>query len=189
MPSLQLDAEPCLGGFHETIGGTALAEVTDFAIVSIAIPQGGDAAFEAALAKAYDLKRPAPGRSTLSSDGSARCLWTSADQLFLLLEDSSPNAAADVRKELGGTAYVTLQSDNWVALHLAGEKARDALERICPIDLHPAAFAEGQVARTAMEHMGAFVLRNGVDSYLLLSASSSALSFLHAVETSLRNVA
>jgi len=39
-----------------------------------------------------------------------------------------------------------------------------------------------------MEHMGAIVLRDGPDSFLLLSASSTARSYLHAVEISLRNV-
>jgi sarcosine oxidase subunit gamma len=40
-----------------------------------------------------------------------------------------------------------------------------------------------------MEHLGVLILRSGDDEYLLLSASSSARSFLHAVETSLRNIA
>lgn len=188
MPSLQLTPEPFLGGFHETIDGTALAEVTDLAIVSIAIPLGGDEAFEAALSEAYGVERPLPGRSVLSVDGLTRFLWTSPDQLFLLFESTSPSAAEDVGKKLGDTAYVTLQSDNWAVLRLSGDRARDALERICPIDLHPAAFAEGQIARTAMEHMGTFILRDGPSSFLLMSASSSAGCFLHAVKTSLENL-
>lgn len=189
MPELQLKAEPRLGGYQASLGGTELAEVTDLAIVSIAIPLDGEAAFEAALAKAYGADRPAPGRSVLSSDGRTRFLWTAPDQLFALFEDQGPKAADQVRTRLGGKAYVTLQSDNWVALRLAGGRAREALERICPIDLHPSVFAEGRIARTAMEHMGAFVLCEGIHAFLLLSASSSAESFLHAVETSLHNVA
>ena len=43
-------------------------------------------------------------------------------------------------------------------------------------------------ARTVMEHLGVLILRTGEDDYLLLSASSSAKSFLHAVEVSLTNV-
>ncbi|MEZ5931599.1 MAG: sarcosine oxidase subunit gamma family protein [Alphaproteobacteria bacterium] len=189
MLDLALKAEPRLGGFQNNVGGTELAEVTDLAIVSIAVPLDGEAAFDAALSKAYGTERPAPGQSALSPDGQTRFLWTAPDQLFALFEDTSPKAADDVRERLGGKAYVTLQSDNWVALRLAGGMARVALERICPIDLHPSAFGEGHVARTAMEHMGAFVLREGIHSFLLLSASSSAESFLHAVETSLKNVA
>jgi sarcosine oxidase subunit gamma len=185
---LALKAEPRLGGFHDNVGGTELVEMTDLAIVSIAVPLDGEAAFEAALSKAYGAEKPAPGQSVLSSDGQTRFLWTAPDQLFALFEETSPKAADDVRERLGGAGYVTLQSDNWVALRLTGGMARAALERICPIDLHPSVFTEGLVARTAMEHMGAFVLCEGLHSFLLLSASSSAESFLHAVETSLKNV-
>lgn len=188
MPDIQLRPEPFLDGFQATIGGTDLTEVTDLAIVSIAVPLGGEAAFDAALDKVFGIERPAPGQSVLAADGQSRFFWTSPDQLFLLTVEMSPWAADDVRKKLGDTAYVTLQSDNWVALRLSGGKARDALERICPLDLHSTAFAEGQVSRTLMEHMGAFILREAPDSFLLLSASSSAQSFLHAVETSLHNV-
>jgi sarcosine oxidase subunit gamma len=39
-----------------------------------------------------------------------------------------------------------------------------------------------------MEHMGAIVARTGDETYLLLSASSSAKSFAHAVEVSAKNV-
>lgn len=189
MPSLPLTAEPLLGGFHVTVDNTDLTERTDLAIVSIAIPLGGDAAFNAVLAKAYGADMPSAGKSALSSDGQTRFLWTAQDQLFAVFDDVSPNAAADVEEKLEGKAYVTLQSDNWVAFRLRGDKAREALARICPIDLHQSAFPEGRVARTMMEHMAAIVLRDGPYSFLLLSGSSTAGSYLHAVETSLRNVA
>jgi sarcosine oxidase subunit gamma len=188
VPELQLEAVSTLGGFHVAFGDTKLTEVDNLAIVSLAIPQKGDAEFAVALQKAFGADRPAPGRSTLSSDGRTRFLWTAPDQLFALFEDGLPTAAAAISETLDGKAYVTLQSDNWVALRLSGSRAQHALERICPLDLHPAVFAEGQAARTMMEHMGAFLLREGGDSFLLLSASSSAQSFLHAVETSLKNV-
>lgn len=188
MLDLMLEAEPPLGDFDETIGATTLTEMANLAIVSIAIPLGGEAAFEAALAEAYGASMPAPGQTVLSRDGKTRFLWTARDQLFALFDDPSPNAALDVTKKLDGKAYVTLQSDNWVALRLEGNLARAALERICPIDLHEAAFPEGRIARTLMEHMGAFICRDGAHSFLLLSASSSAKSYLHAVKTSLKNV-
>ena len=188
MPSLQLKAEPLLGGFHATVDTTDLIELTELVILSIAIPQGGDAAFASTFTKTYGTERPSPGESTLSSDGRARFLWTAQDQLFALFEGDSPDDAADLFRKLEGKAYITVQSDNWIALRLRGEKAREALARICPIDLHPSAFPEGRVARTMMEHMGAIVLRDGPDSFLLLSASSTARSYLHAVEISLRNV-
>ena len=188
MPSLQLEAEPLLGGFQESFDDTELSEATELAIVSIAIPLDGEQAFKAALSKAFGIGIPSPGQSVLSADGKTRFLWTGQDQLFALFEAPSPRAAADLGDKLGNAVYVTLQSDNWVALRISGRHARAALERICPIDLDPSAFPEGCAARTVMEHMGAFILRDGADSFVLLSASSSAQSFLHAVKTSIENV-
>jgi len=189
VPSLQLEAEPLLGGFRESFDDTELAEMANLAIVSITVPHQGKAALAAVLSDAYGTSLPAPGQSVMSTDGKTRFLWTAQDQLFALFEDPSPNAALDVARKLDGKAYVTLQSDNWVALRLNGSLARSALERICPIDLHTSTFPEHHVARTTMEHMGAFICRDGADSFLLLSASSSAKSYLHAVRTSLQNVA
>ena len=39
-----------------------------------------------------------------------------------------------------------------------------------------------------MEHLGVLIMRTGEDRFLLLSASSSAGSFLHAVETAIKSV-
>ncbi len=188
MLSLQLEAEPLLGGFQKSIAGTELAELTDLAIVSIAIPLDGERAFKTALSKAYGVGVPSPGQSILSADGKIRFLWTAPDQLIACFEDPRPRAAADLGEKLNNTAYVTLQSDSWVALRLSGGKAEEAMERICPLDLALKAFPKGAVTRTAMEHMSTFILRDDADSFMLLSASSSASSFLHAVQTSLQNV-
>ncbi len=188
MSDLSLTPEPPLGGYQASFADTTLAEAADLVITSIAVPAGGDAAFASALTAAYGTSRPEPGRSVLSSDGKTRFLWTARDQLFALFEDAVADAATAVIGKLKNTAYGTLQSDSWVALRLAGPKARAALERICPLDLHPNAFPQGHVARTVMEHLGTIVVREGDDSFLLLSASSSAGSFLHAVKTSIENV-
>ena len=50
------------------------------------------------------------------------------------------------------------------------------------------AFGDGRVARTVMEHLGVIIHRESDGTYLLMSASSSAESFLHAVETSIKYV-
>ncbi|MGB0854253.1 MAG: sarcosine oxidase subunit gamma [Pikeienuella sp.] len=182
----KLIATTPLGGFSATFSGTALAEVTDLALVSLACPLGGEAALDTALADGLSLSRPAAGGS-IQKDGQ-RLIWTTPDQMLLAFEHDGPDAAAVIAGKLGEAAYLTDQTDNWCALSLNGPLARAALERICPVDLHPDAFAENAAARTVMEHMGAIIVRTGPDEFLLLSASSSAGSFLHAVETSLKNV-
>ena len=121
--------------------------------------------------------------------GDRAALAMTADQVMLVLPEDGPRPDRAVAEALGEAAYVTLQTDAWVILDLEGALARAALERLCPLDIHPDAFSVGAQARTVMEHMGAVLWRTGPDSYRLMSASSSAASFAHAVETSLDHVA
>ncbi|MBT8415130.1 MAG: hypothetical protein KJO30_12445, partial [Boseongicola sp.] len=55
-----------------------------------------------------------------------------------------------------------------------------------PLDLDPDTFPTGSAARTVMEHLGAMIVRVDDTRFWLMSARSSAMSFLHAVETSCR---
>jgi sarcosine oxidase subunit gamma len=185
---LTLTPAPALGGYRERFEGVQLEELPNLAIVSIATPRGGEAEFAAAIERAFGVAAPKPGHSTLSKDGQTRLVGMAPDQTFAVFTHDRPDARQVVDGALDGAGYTTDQTDVWVALRIDGPRAHTALERICPIDLHPDAFPEGRAARTVMEHLGTIVLRDGTDSFLLLSAHSSAESFLHAVETSIRNV-
>lgn len=188
MSDLVLTAAPALGGCRQRFDGIVLEELPDLAIVSIATPLDGEQALTDAVNDGFGTTMPKVGGSSLSHDGRTRFLGMAPDQIFAVFTHDRPDAREVVDETLAGTAYITDQTDVWVALHIEGPGARAALERICPIDLHPDAFAEGAAARTVMEHLGTIVVRDGMDSFLLLSARSSADSFLHAVETSIRNV-
>lgn len=158
-----LKASSPLDGFHIEIAGTSLSEITDLQITSAAardVPQAW----------------PEPGYSNDASG--SRIIRLAIDQAFIL---------GTFDPVFHGNAVTTDQSDSWAALRLRGPLARAALERICMIDLHPAAFGQDRVARTLMEHLNVIIICTNIDDYLLLSARSSAVSFLHAVETSLTN--
>ncbi|MBY5986994.1 sarcosine oxidase subunit gamma [Roseovarius atlanticus] len=187
MADFTLTSEPPLKGFDQGFGDTRLHAPADLAIVSIALPLGDEDAALKAIGSAFDADLPAPGLSVMGKDNT-RLVRLGPDQAFAIFTRATPDAEPHVQTLLNGAAYTTDQTDVWTGLVLDGPLARTALERICPIDLHPDAFAEGAAARTVMEHLGVLILRTGPDAYLLLSASSSAGSFLHAVETSLLNV-
>ncbi len=189
MPDFTLEAKPQLGGFSLTLSETELAEVRGKALISIAVPLGGDTALAEAMEGALGVAVPAPGKTALSTADGLRLLRLQQDMLFALFNHQGDRPVEAVSGRLGEAAYYTDQSDSWCLLRLRGPLARAALERICPLDLHDSAFAGGDVARTTMEHLGAVILRESAGSYLLMSAASSARSFLHAVETSLKNVA
>ena len=105
-----------------------------------------------------------------------------------MFDHPGDHAARVISNQLGEAGYYTDQTDSWVTLRVSGAKSRTALERICPIDLDPKAFSPGAVTRTVMEHHGAIILRDGQNSFVLLSARSSACSFLRAVERSVDNI-
>ncbi len=188
MSDYTLTAQSALGGYKESFEGVALEELCDLAIVSIATPLGGEEALSAEIKNAYGATLPKAGKVSRSEDGLTRFLGMASDQMFAIFNYSKPDAARIIIDKLKDTGYYTLQSDNWVTLRISGPKSRGALERICTIDLAPAAFREGDVARTSMEHMGVIIYPEGENGFVLISASSSAASFLHAVETSIHNV-
>lgn len=181
-----LAARPPLGGHRAEIGGNRIAERADLALVSVAVPLGESDAVAAALKDGFGLAMPEPTRAT--SAGGHWAIRATPDQLLLLLDDPDPAADAELRvaERLGGAGYVTLQTDAWVILELSGPDTGAAMERLCPLDL--GAMPEGGAGRTVMEHMGALVLRLGRGRLMLMSASSSAGSFAHAVEEAFRAV-
>ena len=187
MDDFTLSARPPLDGYEAAWDGAILREIIDAAIVSIAVPSGGEAELQGALKTVFGCVQPQPGKSVLSGDGATRLLGLGPDQMLAVTSHAPHRAEQALARELDGVAYTTNQNDVWVALELAGPQSRVALERICPIDLHSGSFGQGDVARTQMEHMGAIIVRTGADTYFLLSASSSANSFLHALEVSIDN--
>lgn len=185
MPDM-LTAEPFLGGYALDLGEVAVAEVTDISLVSIATPLGGGDALASAVQAAWGCALPAPRGTSASPDGSVTLIFSTPDQILAILPGVDGLAVTDVAAKLGDAGYYTEQTDNWVGLRVSGAKAITALERICPLDL--SLMPVGGAERTVMEHLGVFIMREAGDRFLFLSGSSSAKSFLHAVELSMRNV-
>ncbi|RED45781.1 sarcosine oxidase subunit gamma [Aestuariispira insulae] len=188
MADIILKAKSPLDGFSRDWPGITLREVTGRALVSVSIPHGGEAALGQKLSQVYGTIIPAVGESTASPVDNAHLLGLARDQFFILFDEGGQAPLAAVSAKLAEVAYLTDQSDSWAMLHISGPNSRAALARICLLDLHPDHFQTGQVARTVMEHLGVIILRDGADSFLLLSARSSAQSFLHAVTVSAENV-
>ena len=86
MPEISLKARPALDLYRRQFSETELVEVTDKALVSIAIPQGDADKVQKAMAAAYGTTFPVPGSSTLSADGAARFLGLQPDQCFAMFE-------------------------------------------------------------------------------------------------------
>ena len=187
MPEYTLISDPPLAGVNESYGDMALRAPADMAIVSIALPLGGEDAAEKAVTSAYGVGLPEVGKTT-SAKGGETLMRLSSDLAFVIFTHATPDANTVVQDKLKVAAYTTDQTDVWTALELSGPGSRRALERICPLDLHENGFAVGEAKRTVMEHLGTIIARTDSDTWLLMSASSSAGTFLHAIETSIKNV-
>ena len=106
---------------------------------------------------------------------------------WLAQADAAPaDWAAALRDRLGALASVSDQSGGYVLFRLSGPGARTVLQRGAPIDLHPAAFAPGAVAATAIAHIGV-VLRQVDDAptYDIALFRSFAGSFRHWLDTAI----
>ncbi len=64
-------------------------------------------------------------------------------------------------------------------MRLAGPGTEAVLARLVPVDLRSSVFAEGQVARTGLNHMMAILLRTGDQSFDIMVFRSMAVSAVH----------
>ena len=197
LPSLT--AQSPLGGYNMIVDGASLIEVTGLSMVSVAPLAGSQAAFQTAIAKLFKTDKshsPKPSATmALDQSGKQLCILmpSAQNQWFLCFDDDGTNpidaAKTLMGKSLSKQMAMTDQSDSWVILALSGSQSRQTLARICPIDCSASAMPIGTTARTSMEHLGAIITRRPDEGdhqpcFWLLSARSSAASFLHAITES-----
>jgi sarcosine oxidase subunit gamma len=95
-----------------------------------------------------------PGEPKLARGDRVSFLWAGHHQwLALAAEDAVPNLRAELQGSIGAAASLSDQSDARFIVVLSGEKARDTLAKLTPIDLHPRAFGQGQTALTLFGHI------------------------------------
>ena len=197
-----LTAQSPLGGYEMITDGASLIEVIGLSMVSVAPLAGSQAAFQTAMAKLFKTGRTSKSGKNGSLKPSATMVLDRSDnqncilmpsaqnQWFLCFDDDGTNpidaAKALLGKSLSKQMAMTDQSDSWVILALSGPQSRQTLARICPIDCSTSAMPIGSTARTSMEHLGAIITRRPDEGdqqprFWLLSARSSAASFLHAI--------
>jgi len=194
LPSLTAQSQ--LGGYEMITNGASLIEVAGLSMVSIAPLAGSQAAFQTAMTKLFKTgtsDSPEPSATmALDRSGKQCCILmpSAQNQWFLCFDDDGTNpidaAKALLGKSLSKQMAMTDQSDSWVILALSGSQSRQTLARICPIDCSASAMHIGTTARTSMEHLGAIITRRPDEGdhqpcFWLLSARSSAASFLHAI--------
>ena len=90
-----------------------------------------------------------PVRRWSDHDG-LRAVWLGPDR-WLLLGDR--DIEAELRGRLGDAASISDQTDARCLIRVRGPRARDALAKAVPLDLHPRAFSPGHAATTLAAHL------------------------------------
>ncbi len=182
MAEYQLTPMPVLGTQSVRIGKNSIQPRPDLATVSVATPLGGKRTLESALKENLSINFPAATQTTHSGD--YRAIRMTSDHILLVFTRATPDAESHIQGKLNGAGYSTDQTDTLAIIEISGPDVLAAMERLCPLDLHPEAFCVGASGRTVMEHMGATIIKTADQTYHLITASSSAGSFMHAVEAS-----
>ena len=190
-PNFTLTASSPLDRHCTIVGGANLVEVSPRSIVSFSPFTGNEAEFNTAIDKLFNCAYPSATKAFQLSGKNACVLLPSAhSQWFLCFDDEVPDPVATANDLLGkmisNQVAMTNQSDAWVILELSGPLIYRTLERICPIDCSSPAMPIGTTARTVIDHIGTIVLRRPDDNhgnpcFWLMSARSSAASFLHVI--------
>ena len=112
-------------------------------------------------------------------------LWAGPAQW--LVETDAPDR--EIEDLLGaafdGLASICEQSDSRIVLELAGPRVREVLAKGLPIDLHPDHFRTGDVALTAVAHVGVHLRQTtAAPSYRLAVVRSYFGSFCHWLASS-----
>lgn len=182
MAKYSLTAHSALMGLDIEKQGFRLTELTDIALVAMAVPNGGEEKLSVIIEKVFKIQLPDTGCSVTSEIDDIRFCGMQHDQYFVQFKYSADRTVDVLHQYVDDSAYLSDQSDSWVIVRVTGKNTLSMLERICPLDLDISVFPAGAVARTSMHHLAVIIIREDVDSFQLLSHRSSAESFLHALD-------
>ena len=112
----------------------------------------GNAAFATGAKDVLGAELPTVANTWTSSD-KGELLWLGPDEWLAISAKGEESAIADkFRKAFDGQhVSVTETGEARTTIRLSGPRARDVIAKGCPLDLHPAVFADGQCAQS---HIG-----------------------------------
>ena len=173
---------PERGGRRNGSSGLVVRECTGLALASVIARRGATArASETALA-AFGVALPSTPCVALGRGISF--VWTGPGN-WLAEADNAPGGIEELLRVFDGIAAVCEQTDSRVIVEIHGPRVRDVLAKGLPIDLHPSVFRVGDVAVTAVHHVGVHVRQVAASPVYRLSVVRSYFgSFWHWLRTS-----
>lgn len=188
MPDLKLNPLTALGQpapVTERLGPWTLIERFDVALASLA-PRRGRLDEVSETAARAGIPLPPPGRAETGATFGA--FWMTPEMWMV----EAPFAThEDIRRHLLGLfadmASITEQTDAWVRLDLSGPGLPRLFERLTNVDLGPA--PAGAATRTAIEHLGCYLIKRSAEAVTVYGPRSSAGSLHHALAEAARAAA
>jgi sarcosine oxidase subunit gamma len=99
-----------------------------------------------------------------SAAGDCAFIATGPGAWFATGEGAGNGFVTSLTDALGEYAAISDQSDGQAVLRISGQRARETLCKLVPVDLHPRIFRSGDVAVTVAAHIGATLWRLDDDS-------------------------
>ena len=181
LPRRMLEAGPLPRGRIGRLEGTPgvrLKEITGFAAAMIVARKGQAQSTAARLTAALGVVVEDGPKRSASGD---RCIAGIAPGQWLAVKRDSVDwdLAQKLATALDGAAAVTAQGHGRIIVEVSGPRARAALAKGIPVDLHPGVFGVGAVAQTTAGHIGVGValLEEG-PTFELISNASTRVSLI-----------
>ena len=166
-------------------GGVTCAEVTDLALASVAARLGHEKKCATVLKKLLGQAAPGPGKSSMGDPYVA--VWMAPDQWMIGAPfGSHENIEDQLKSELMDSASVTEQTDAWCGFDLSGAGVASVMELLCNVNAR--AMVSGDATRSAIQHLGCFVICGDPNGFFrLIGPRSSAGSLHHAIVTAMKS--
>lgn len=167
--------------------GVTVSDRDGLGIATVLVRNGQASALTARIRERFGIDLPRrPQRATTDKIAFAA---TGPMAWLAVTEDGGNGFAACLRESVGDLASVVDQSDGYAVLRVSGPKARDALAKGVPLDLHPRTFSVGDVAVTVVSHIDATIWRcddrpDGAPVFEFVIFRSLAGSFWHWLDES-----
>ncbi|MBB2190817.1 hypothetical protein HLH34_12740 [Gluconacetobacter azotocaptans] len=122
---------------------------------------------------------PAPEARRMTANSTGRVVWAGRGQYLVIAPAGAPDPAQRLRPPCAGRAAITTQGDGRSAFRITGERSAAFLAGLSGIDLHPHAFATGDVASGLIRHIGVLFWKDRDDTFECLVFRSLANAFHH----------
>jgi sarcosine oxidase subunit gamma len=174
---------PGRSGRADGAPGLIVRECVGQRLASLIARRGQAERASAAAARAFGVALPVAPRAVAGRG--ATFIWAGPGSWLVETGPELDDVEAFLGATFAGTASICDQSDSRVVLEVSGPRVRDVLAKGAPIDLHADQFSAGDVALTAIGHVGVHLRQvSAAPAFRLSVARSYFGTFWHWLSSS-----